>query len=588
MEMRRILRFGWPLLFAVACGTEDIDPELEDVGDLEGIEEVGDGLTNLTSQCAFNATSGLMTLTLNTTNVAMISKASNGNVVINGFACASADATPVTVTSTNLKKISVVEGTAGNQTLILDYLGGTYSPGISGAVGVEVNLGATGTDALKIRGTKLADTYTFGATGITINNDTFNDITYNAQIDVFVVTMSDGNDVFSGAGSATAGGAFTSVVTVYGGAGNDTIQGGDADDVYHGGDGDDTFKSALTDDGSDTMNGGAHTTGVGDTADYSNRTVAVTATVDGTGNDGIGGATEADDIEIDVENVKGGTNNDTLTGGALANILTGGAGNDTLAGGDGADILNGDAGNDIFDEGATLNGGDVFNGGAGTDTVNYGSRTAAVIVNLDTVALDGESTELDKVNIDVENVTGGTAGDTFTGSAVANVLTGGEGNDILTGGDGNDTLVGGDDDDTLSGGNGDDTFDEENADSGSDSMLGGAGVDWVDYSGRTVAITIVMDATNATTGTAGGESGEGDLVGADVEMLTGGAEADTITGNALDNTLEGGLEDDTINGLAGADTIDGNGGTDVIDCGAGDEDWCADAADQAASVGCEL
>ncbi|HKE15052.1 MAG TPA: hypothetical protein VKB80_09320, partial [Kofleriaceae bacterium] len=322
MQLRTLTRFGWPLLLLVACGTDSVDPEIDDdPGDLEGIEEVGDGLTNLSSQCAFNATSGLMTLTLNTTNVAMISKASSGNVVVNGFTCQSADATPVVVTSTNLKKISVVEGTAGSQTLILDYLGGTFAPGISGAVGVDVNLGATGTDALKIRGTKLADTYVFGATGITTNTDAFNDITYAAGIDSFVVTMSDGNDSFSGAGSAATGGAFASALTIYGGAGNDTIQGGDGDDTYFGGDGDDTFKSAATDDGSDTMNGGAHT--VADIADYSNRSSAVTVTLENTANDGIGGATEGDNVKDDVETVKGGSGNDTLTGNSSANTLTG-------------------------------------------------------------------------------------------------------------------------------------------------------------------------------------------------------------------------------------------------------------------------
>jgi Ca2+-binding RTX toxin-like protein len=587
MAMRTILRFGWPLLLVAACGQDDFDPDLEP-GDLEGIEEVGEGLADLTSQCAFTVSSGLMTLTLNSTNVAMISKASNGNVVINGFPCASADATPVTVTSTNLKKIAVVEGTAGNQTLILDYLGGTFAPGISGAVGVDVNLGATGTDALKIRGTKLADTYVFGATGITINTDAFNDITYAAGIDTFVVTMSDGNDSFSGAGSAATGGAFTAPLTIYGGAGNDTIKGGDNDDVYWGGDGDDVFQSAATDDGSDTMNGGAHV--LGDTADYSARSLAVTVSLDGVANDGIGGVTEADDVEIDVENIKGGSGADSLTGSASANVISGGIGDDTLVGGDGNDVLNGDAGNDTFDEGIASNGADIFNGGAGSDTVSYASRTVAVVVTIDATANDGEALETDKVVTDVENVIGGDGGDTITGSTAANVLTGGAGNDTLNGGDGNDTLTGGDGDDIMNGGNGDDVFDEEAAPSGADSMLGGAGVDHVKYTLRTAPVTIVMDATNATTGTTGGEDGEGDRVGADVEMLTGGTDADDITGNALDNVLEGGLGDDTIKGLGGADTIDGNGGADIIDCGAGDEDWNADADpdDQAAGVNCEL
>ena len=41
----------------------------------------------------------------------------------------------------------------------------------------------------------------------------------------------------------------------------------------------------------------------------------------------------------------------------------------------------------------------------------------------------------------VENVVGGSAGDTITGDANANTLTGGAGNDTLTGGAGIDTFV---------------------------------------------------------------------------------------------------------------------------------------------------
>ena len=41
----------------------------------------------------------------------------------------------------------------------------------------------------------------------------------------------------------------------------------------------------------------------------------------------------------------------------------------------------------------------------------------------------------------IENVIGGSAGDTLTGSAAANILTGGAGSDALTGGAGADTAV---------------------------------------------------------------------------------------------------------------------------------------------------
>jgi serralysin len=47
-----------------------------------------------------------------------------------------------------------------------------------------------------------------------------------------------------------------------------------------------------------------------------------------------------------IENVKGGTGNDRITGNILANVLDGGVGNDTLAGGRGNDTIIGGAGSD--------------------------------------------------------------------------------------------------------------------------------------------------------------------------------------------------------------------------------------------------
>jgi Ca2+-binding RTX toxin-like protein len=587
MNMRSVMRCVWPLLFGAACAGEGDDPE-QDLGDLEGIEEVGEGLTEIEG-CAF--ASNTMTLTLDSGDVALVNKRSDGKIVVNGYECQGA-------TSTLLKKLSVVQGTTGNQTLILDYLGGTFAPGLTGAnnEGVNVNLGDGTGDALKIRGTKLVDNYIFGADAIQTNSDTFKDIIHT-NVENFVVTMSDGNDVFSGAGggTATTGTAFTAAVTVYGGAGNDSIRGGAGDDTYFGGDGDDTFLSGADDDGSDVMSGGG---GTADTASYVDREDPLTITLDGTDNDGEGGATEGDDVQADVEIVRGGKDNDTITGSAAKNTIYGGDGNDTLAGGDEDDILNGDAGDDIFDEGTATNGKDTFNGGAGTDTVSYADRTNAVTVTVDATANDGEggTTEGDKVPTDVENVTGGDGGDTITGSTSVNELDGGGGGDTVNGGDGNDTLVGGDGNDTLNGGNGDDTFDESSGDgsaTGNDTMFGNAGIDTVSYADRANALTVVMNHNTTTPGTSSGDTGnsEADKVGDDIENLIGGDEADTLTGNALDNQIEGGDAVDTISTGAGDDLVDGGAGDDIIDCGAGDADLLLDstvAADPDDPVGCEL
>jgi Ca2+-binding RTX toxin-like protein len=571
-KLSSMCRILCPLLTAASCASDGQPPSggEADGGDFEGIEEATQGLTDLSSQCTFTASSGLMTLAMVGDEVALVNKLSSGAIGINGFACGAATATAV-------KKL-VVTGDSGAQTLILDYLGGVFAPGTATGVGVDVDLG-TGTDALKFRGTKLADTFTFGASGISINVDTFKDVTY-ANVESFVVTMSDGNDVFSGAGNAVTGAAFATAVTVYGGAGNDTLRGGNGDDTLNGGDGDDVFTTgAAATDGNDTLVGGAGT----DTADYSARTLAVNLSLDATANDGDVATTELDNIGSDIEVIKGGAGNDTLTGGAGNDTIYGGPGNDTITGGLGNDTLFGDDGNDVFDEGAATSGSDTINGGAGIDRVSYASRTVAVTIKLDGTLTSGEANEKDKIMADVENATGGSGDDIIVGSAVDNVLDGGAGDDTISGGLGNDTLIGGLGNDTLKGEAGDDTFDEGAATSGDDTIIGGAGTDTVDYSARTNDLVVVMDGV-----TASGETGESDKIALDVENLKGGAGADHLTGNLLDNQIEGGAGIDTIAGLEGDDVIDGGAGADIIDCGVGDADVLLDAVGTNVVTNCEL
>ena len=567
-KFSQLCRTLLPIVAAQACASNDPPQPTDGSDDFTGIEEASEGLTDLHSECTFVSGTGTLTVLLATGDVAMISRSpgTDAAMLINGFACGGA-------TSTTMKKL-VVTGTAGAQTLILDYSGGMFGLGTTTGTGIDVDL-LGGTDAFKMRGTKAADTWVFGSTGIAVNADTFKDITV-AGAESFTVSLTDGDDSFSGQGNAATGGAaFATAVTVYGGAGKDTLKGGAGNDTLDGGDGDDTFVAAAA-DGDDTLVGGAGA----DTADYSARTAALALTNDGATSSGEGA--EADIIGADIETMKGGAGNDTITGGAGADTIYGGAGDDTIVGGLGNDTLYGDAGNDTFDEGAATSGSDVINGGAGIDTVSYASRTTAVTVLIDGVAHSGEASENDKLMADVENVTGGAGNDTITGSVQDNVLDGGAGNDTLNGLAGNDTLKGGAGNDIENGGDGNDRFDEGTASSGDDTLNGGTGIDTVDYSGRTNDLTVVMNPT-----TASGESGETDHIGLDVENLIGGAGDDSITGNALDNQLEGGVGVDTIAGLAGDDIIDGNAGADIIDCGTGDADILLDTT-VASAASCEL
>jgi Ca2+-binding RTX toxin-like protein len=172
------------------------------------------------------------------------------------------------------------------------------------------------------------------------------------------------------------------------------------------------------------------------------------------------------------DTISGGNGNDQLFGMDGDDVINGYGGRDQIEGWSGNDMLSGGDGDDLFAEGGLFGiGADVISGGVGVDEASYldpeFSNDAPVFVSLDGVANDGEAGEGDNVGVDVENVRGGTRGDTLIGSAGANVLTGDLGNDTieglagddsLYGGEGNDTITGGDGSDLMDGSFGDDTF----------------------------------------------------------------------------------------------------------------------------------
>jgi len=97
------------------------------------------------------------------------------------------------------------------------------------------------------------------------------------------------------------------------------------------------------------------------------RSAPLNVTVGAGADDGEQG--ENDDIQDTVEDVTGGTGDDTLTGSAGDNTFNGGAGNDTLSGGDGSDTLYGDAGNDSLMGG---DGDDTILDSLGTNQIDGG------------------------------------------------------------------------------------------------------------------------------------------------------------------------------------------------------------------------
>jgi hemolysin type calcium-binding protein len=148
----------------------------------------------------------------------------------------------------------------------------------------------------------------------------------------------------------------------------------------------------------------------------------------------------------------------TMHGGAGADRLTGSSARDQLFGGGGDDILQPAAGDGTVDGGPgddrveLIAGSVVVAGGEGRDFVQF--NAAASTVSLDGLVNDSFGSN---VEVDVEDVDGGAAGDTITGSAAANRLRGMSGDDTLTGGDGNDEIDGGPGNDVIDAGRGTDT-----------------------------------------------------------------------------------------------------------------------------------
>ncbi|MFL5845877.1 MAG: hypothetical protein ACJ762_14410 [Solirubrobacteraceae bacterium] len=276
----------------------------------------------------------------------------------------------------------------------------------------------------------------------------------------------------------------------------ESVEGSTHDDVLIGSDGANTLSGLAGNDildglkGADVIDGGADR----DHVLYATRTQAVNVSLDGVANDGEAG--EGDNVSGLTEDISTGAGNDTVVANELGNVIDTGAGDDSVDGGRGADDIHGED---------------------GRDTVVYGGRSTdeTVSVQLDNEADDGAPGEGDNIHLDVENLTGGAEADTFEGSTLENVLTGGAGNDEIRAAQSSDKVYGGAGDDYLDGGAGDDVIQPG---TGADTVIGGAGqADAVDYSERTVAVTVTTDDNLANDG----EAGEGDNVDPTTELVNG-------------------------------------------------------------------
>ena len=294
-----------------------------------------------------------------------------------------------------------------------------------------------------------------GATAFSVVSDTATLQVVEAIYADTSFTLADGDTKLVLTGTAAINGT--------GNALDNDISGNSGVNTLSGLGGNDTLKGGA---GNDVLDGGS---GI-DTADFSDKTLSVTVNLRSPAMTMVRVGNVNEDRLRNIENLIGGSGNDSLTGNAQVNVLLGGSGNDTLDGGAGADRLVGGAGEDIF---VIDHSGDVV-----TELAGEGIDLIRTIL-----------TQIDLIDYDhIENLTyTGRSNSTLIGSDIDNVIRGGSRTDIIEGGAGSDTLYGGDGADLLFG-----YYDHDDADiNGGDNAFSDAAfeheransVDWL-YGGR--------------------------------------------------------------------------------------------------------
>jgi len=424
----------------------------------------------------------------------------------------------------------VVDGTAGNDLIDLNYLGDPDGDRIDrlDATGYS---GTTGQDDFVLAGAG-HDTVQAGLGQDIVYGDAGNDQIFTAQ----------GNDWADG------------------GTENDSIDGGSGNDSLYGGAGD------------DTLIGGADSAAITYTPAYTEVTTA-TQTVTGSA-----GRPDFLVRSVSNETLTFGSNG-TVTGFRLGNsdsFETHTHSSSTEVSG-GQLRFNGVSGSEtltILVDGVALdlnaaiaNGTVSFNGG-GVYQIN-GAGQITRIGNGGTTTTVGTLT----INIPYSSLSLTSTGTTtsagmwyeyFVNTQPNDVAAELGGNDVLSGGDGNDQIFGGNGHDTLYGDGGNDIL---NGESGNDVIYGGIGND-VAYGGLGDDILYGDDGQDTLWGGDGADTlsaGTGD------DVLYGEAGADVLAGGDGNDLLYGGNENDTLYGDAGNDVLYGGDGNDLLFGGVGDD-----------------
>ena len=165
----------------------------------------------------------------------------------------------------------------------------------------------------------------------------------------------------------------------------------------------------------------------------------------------------------------------------------------------------------------------------------------------------------------VNTIVGNELANTLVGGNQADTIRSGAGDDqVLTGG-GNDILYGDGGNDNLNGGEGDDLF---YLDADHNTVIGGGGIDTVDYSALSTDIHIDVDLQLGVTLKTNGNADpqlrfQTDLL-SHIENVVASNQDTILRGSETDNILTGGSGRDRLTGHGGSDTLTGGAGADTF------------------------
>ena len=438
---------------------------------------------------------------------------------------------------------NIINGLGGDDNITVDtHVYQLYTGTGNNVVTINADLGSQAS----IVGGSGDDTYILNGSVTTLTDNGGNNI-YHLKSDNISVTGGSGNDTFyvSGNNNFVAGASGDDYFIVTGN--NNTLDGGTGNDLYT----DSGSGTKIQNMNYDPNSGELNFTYFGEVKTFELDGNIYTVTNNNNGqntlkfsknpNTGIL-SLDGSKFTIDSPDVKNkidiyGDNN-TINGGALADIITvqsgsnniinGGAGNDNLVLNSENNSLIGGEGDDTLTLNASTN--LEVNGGAGNDTLN-------IISNNNTNIAAGAGDDNIKVSGTGNNIEAGSGNNSITLNA---------GNNTIIAGDGNNSFKVASDNNTITAGNGKNNI----GISGSGNTLtSGNSSGTVNINGDNNDVTLLDGKNNI-------------VINGNSNTYTGGKDVDTIKISGDNNYAEGGGADDKFTVVKGHNnTVDGNDGT---------------------------